>query len=333
MLPYGAIMATAGAAASAGRCGLQALVLPLLALAVAQALWVPTAGAWRHRRGFVAECVARCAIRRPREHTGIHTVPLGLAVIAGGVATLAADGAGRWAATLAWTCLGLSWLFTLLCVGRFAWALARRRAALWAVDGAWFLVPAALLGAGLAADAAGRLEAGNPATMLRTLALAAVVLGWFGYWAIAAAALLRIRRYGFRGVPQAPWWIGMGCAGLAAAALGTTLQGSSSHVWLQASLTDAMVATVIVAIILCVPVLAGSAAFLVYRCSYRARAAWPPTFSTAVFALGCLKSGEVLDSDPLRWLGLGAGYATLLFWAITIAWNTRCTCVARFEHR
>lgn len=326
-------MATAGAAVLAGRCGLQFLVMPLLALAVVQTMWVPIAGTWRHRRELSSVCRAWYAIGPAHEHAGIHTLPLGLAVIAGGVAALAAHGLGPWSWILAWLALGLTWLLTIVCVARFLWSLIVRRAPLQRVDGAWFLVPAALLGAGIAADAVARLESGNLATILRVLALAAVLCGWLGYWAVAGAALVRIRRFGLGGVPQAPWWIAMGCAGLAAAALGGALQIHVGDAWLLTLLRDATAITVVVAMVLCVPVLVGSAAFLLRRCRYCAPAAWPPTFSTAVFALGCLESGAVLNSDVLRLLGLGAAYATLVFWAVTIAWNTGCTCVSRFQHR
>lgn len=327
-LPYGAVMATAGASVLAGRCGLQVLVAPLLALAVAQALWVPCAGAWRHRRGFGSQCRAWCNVGAAHRHTGIHTVPLGLAVIAGGLATLAAGGAGPWSWILACAGLGITWLLTLVYVGRFGWSLAFRDVALHTVDGAWFLVPAALLGAGIAAAAVAPLVSGNAATVLGALALAAVLLGWFGYLAVACAALLRVWRHGLGGVPQAPWWIAMGCAGLAAAALGVVLPSAAKLVWLHRWLRDAMATTVVVAIVLCVPVLIGGAVFLLRHCRFRGAAAWPPTFSTAVFALGCLAAGSALHSSVLRSIGLGAGYATLLFWTVTMAWNTWCACAS-----
>lgn len=329
-LPYGAVMATAGASAVASRCGLHALVAPLLALAVLQALWLPLAGTWRHRRGFGSVCRACCAIGPAHEHSGVHTVPLGLAVIAGGLATLAASGEEPWLPAVAWALLVVTWLLTAVCVVRFAWSLVSRRAPLHRVDGAWFLVPAALLAAGIATDAMARVASGAASAGLATLALAIVVCGWFGYWAVAGVALVRVRRFGLGGVAQAPWWIAMGCAGLAAAALGVALQARATEGWLQAWPMGALVVTVVVAIILCVPVLLGSTRFLLQRCRYRGFAAWPPTFSTAVFALGCLEAGVVLKSPALHGLGLGAGYATLVLWAVTFAWNARCTCVTRF---
>ncbi|HEX7326846.1 MAG TPA: hypothetical protein VF292_16070 [Rhodanobacteraceae bacterium] len=332
-LPYGAVMATAGASTLAARCGLHALVVPLLALAVAQALWVPLTTTWQHRRGLGAQCRAWCTIGGAGEHAGIHTVPLGLAVIAGGFAALTADGAGTWLVVLGWVSLGLTWLLMVVCVGRFAWALAFRRTPLRSLGGAWFLVPAALLGAGIAADAVARLAAGSTAAILAALALAATLCGWLGYWAVAGVALARVWRFRLGGVPQAPWWIAMGCAGLAAAALGGAVRVPAGDAWLQQAFGGALVLTIVVAIILCVPVLVGSVTFLARHCRFRAAAAWPPTFSTAVFALGCLESATVLHAPALRLLGLGAGYATLVFWAVTMAWNTGRACACRLQRR
>lgn len=320
-LPFGAVMATAGASALAGQCGLQVLVAPLLALAILQALWIPIAVAWRHRVGFRLKWQAWWKIGPAHEHCGIHTVPLGLAVIAGGLVALAASGIVQWSWTLAFMCLGLTWLLTIVCLGRFLWSLITCECALHAVGGAWFLVPAALLGAALATDALAGLEPVGGATALAALALAGALFGWFGYWAVALTALIRVRRFGLGGVPQAPWWIAMGCAGLAAAALGRVLKGPGSGWALHAFLIQAMIVTCVFATILCVPVLVGSAVFLLGHCRFRANAPWAPTFSTAVFALGCLETGAVLQSATFRNLGLGAAYATLGFWVVTSVWN------------
>lgn len=320
-LPFGAVMATAGASVMARYCGLQDLVSPLLALAVLQVLWSLLAGAWRHRTEFSMGWRAWWAIGPAHEHTGVHTVPLGLAVIASGLVALTANGAAPWALTLAGTCLGLTWVLTLVCGGRCMWSLTSRGLALRAFDGAWFLVPAAFLGAVIATDAVAQRTTGRAAIFLVVLALAGALLGWLGYWVVAWVTLVRVRRYGLGGVPQAPWWIAMGCAGLAAAALGQVLAGPGSGLPLRAFLTHAMVVTDVFAMILCVPVLACSTAFLLRRCQFRASAPWPPTFSTAVFALGCLEAGDVLRSPTLRVIGLGAAYVTLVFWAVTMAWN------------
>lgn len=330
-LPYGAVMATAGASVLAGRCGLHALTTPLLALAVAQALWVPASGAWRHWREPHWLWRAWSATGPAQRLAGLHTVPLGLAVITGGLATLAAGDATFWYWMLACICLGLTWLLTVACVGRFVWSLVLCDVPLQTLGGAWFLVPAALLGAGMAADAIALRVSGNATSVLEALALAAALAGWLGYLAVAWAAMVRVWRYGLGGVPQAPWWIAMGCAGLAAAALGGAQAPYAGEVWIQESIRQAMAGTVAAAIVLCVPILVGGTVFLLHRCRYRAPAAWPPTFSTAVFALGCLGSGHVLHSPPLRLLGVGAGYATLVFWTVTSVWNAGYACTSHLR--
>ena len=332
-LPFGAVMATAGASAVAGRCGLHILVVPLLVLAILQTLWLPVAGIWRRRATFRMECRAWWKLGPAHEHCGIHTVALGLAVIAGGLVALAASGIARWPWPLAVACLVLTWVLTIVCLGRFLWSLVVCDCTLRMVGGAWFLVPAALLGAAIATDALAGFAPEAGATMLAALALAGALLGWAGYWVVALAALVRVWRFGLVGVPQAPWWIAMGCAGLAAAALGRVLKAPGSGWALHAFLVQAMVVTCIFAAILCVPVLVCSAAFLLRRCRFRAPAPWPPTFSTAVFALGCLETGDILQSPAFRSLGLAAGYATLLFWLVTMVWNVGHMGIDRFGDR
>lgn len=328
-LPFGVVMATGGAAVVASRCGLPALVAPLLALAILQALGLPLVGAWRHRAEFGLGWRSWWALGPAHEHTGVHTVPLALAVIASGLVALAAQAVAPCVSALAAACLVLTWLLTAVCGSRCLWALATRGSALRAFDGAWFLVPAAFLGAAIPTHAVASGLTGPAAGMLEALALAGALVGGIGYWIVAGVALVRVRRHGLGGVPQAPWWIAMGCAGLAAAALGTVAASERRGGPLEAFLIAAMVATAVVAVILCVPVLACSVTFLLRRCRFRGPAAWPPTFSTAVFALGCLETGAVLPSAAFRNIGLGAGYVTLAFWAVTTAWNARRTIVDR----
>lgn len=325
-------MATAGTSVLAGYCGLYVAVLPLLALAALQALWVPLAGTLRHRAEFRSWWSDCWSIHDAHEHSGIHTVPLGLAVIAGGLAALSAGGSAAWLSTLTGICLGLAWLLTVIYVGQFLWSLASRGFLLEKLDGAWFLVPAALLATGMATVKSAVLVSSDAAA-LDLLALGIVLLGWLGYWAVMVAAFVRIRRFGLGGVPQSPWWIAMGCAGLAAAALGRVIQSSMPGSLLHAFLVVAMLVTAIFAVVLCVPVIVVATKFLFMHCRYCETAPWPPTFSTAVFALGCLGAGEVLHSPIFQILGLAAAYATLVFWAVTAGWNMKCACVARLRNR
>lgn len=322
-LPYGAVMATAGAATLAGDCGLPWLAAPLLALAIAWAVWLLVAGVRSHRGEFALGWQPWFEVGFAGEHSGVHTVPLGVAVIAGGLADFAAARAGRSVLLLlAVAALGLAWLLTFVCIARFARALAKYPMDLPAVDGAWFLVPAAALGSALASLQLAPLLARGWALPLQWLALVAAVLGALGYVAVAVVAAVRVWRFGLYGVPLAPWWIAMGCAGLAAAALGAVADAAiPGALALHATLVVAMVGLEIVALALCVPVLVWGVRFLACDCGFRAAAPWPPTFSTAVFALGGLWAGKVLQAPVFHGIGIAAGFATLALWLVTVVWN------------
>ncbi|MFK2875771.1 SLAC1 family transporter [Rhodanobacter hydrolyticus] len=320
-LPYGAVMATAGASSMAGRCGLPSLVAPLLALAVLQAVWIPVAGTLRHRAEFRCGWASWLEIGPASEHTGIHTVPLGMAVITSGMSGLNSSlAAWPWLPPpFAW--LVATWLLTVAGGGRFACSLAVHGLQLKAMDGTWFLVPATLLGAAIATGDVATFMWGHAFATLEILALMSVALGWLGYCAVAVVALARLRRFGLENAPLAPWWIAMGCAGLAAAALGRVSHIVAGEVHLRTLLSETMVATSIFSIALCVPVLLGSARFLLRYCRFRNAAVWTPTFSTAVFALGSFQVGSDLPSAFFRSIGFAAGLATLVFWTVTAGWN------------
>jgi tellurite resistance protein TehA-like permease len=323
-------MATAGASVLAGPCGWPSLAVPLLGLAIVQAAWLPIAGLLRHGTELRLGGAGWWTIGPAQEHSGIHTVPLGLAIIASGLFTLSAREPGSWPLLPAEMCLGLTWLTTLSCIGRFGGSLAARGFSLKSLDGTWFLVPAVLLGTGIATEAMIPHCAPRWAGVLAAAALSGVLLGWAVYCMLAVTALARLYRHGLDGAPLAPWWIAMGCAGLAAAALGRVLEGEALGSPLRTFLSAAAVSSADVAVVLCVPVLVGGTWFLLRRCRYRAAAAWPPTFSTAAFALGCLQAGAVAPSQALRTLGIAAGDATLLFWAVTSGWNVKCAYAVRF---
>lgn len=225
-LPYGGVMATAGAATLAVACGLPWADAPPLALTVLQAVWVAATAVRDHRHDFAAWL----SLGTADQHTGIHTVPLGLAVVAGGIAHFGAFNIEPW---LPWAsaCLALAWLATVVCIGRCLTSLAVRGLALQAVDGTWFLVPASLLGVAIATVEVAQLLPGPTAITLTLnwLAWIGAMLGWAGYWAVLAVAAVRLSRFGLEGVPRSPWWIAMGCAGLAAAALGRVMD--SGAIW------------------------------------------------------------------------------------------------------
>jgi hypothetical protein len=84
-LPYGAVMATGGAAQLAGAYGLPGATRPLLWLAVVAAGWIAGRGVIRHRRELRLPLWAWTRIGPPGEHAGVLTVSLGLTVVASGL--------------------------------------------------------------------------------------------------------------------------------------------------------------------------------------------------------------------------------------------------------
>lgn len=315
-------MATAGAAALAEPRGLDWLTAPLLALAIAHAAWLAATAVPPHRNTWRALPTWLLTVRHPREHSGAHTVPLGLAIIASAMAGLGFAG-GRLVAApwLSGAFLLLAWLAGGVCIGRFELAVFRHPRHVTDVDGAWFLVPAVPLGLAIATADVAAHATGMPHAAFVWLALVAGVVGWISYWLVAAAAGRRVYKHGLGLPPRAPWWIAMGCAGLAAAALGKVLDTTAWPSTLQTPATFGILIAAFSALALMLPVTALSLRFLLRDCRCRNAAAWPPTFSTAVFALGCLAAGVTRHVAWWHGLGLAGGYATLMLWAATLGWN------------
>lgn len=327
-------MATAGASALAAPAGVPQLTAPLLVVALIQTVYIATVLCrqwWRKQRpGSCWGWDRRAYPEHPTAYAGLHTVPLGLAVVASGLASVGL-GRGQWVAqsgalvgtaVLSAVLLALAWLLSLVLLARFLQSVARHGLRLTETDGSWFLVPASVLGAALATAGVASLLSGPGVPVLHMLALAGDVLGWLGYWGVAAVVLARLKRYGLGGVPQAPWWIAMGCAGLAAAACAGPLQVAVGWpLWVRQGWTVGFGLSAVVGVALSVPVLVGSTVFLLRHCNFRGAAVWPPTFSTAVFALGCLHSADVPGLSSFALIGLWAARATVLFWGVTAAWN------------
>ena len=316
-LPYGAVMATGGAAQLAGACGLPGATRPLLWLALAEAGWIAGRGLVRHRNDLRLPTSDWAAIGPPSEHTGALTVPLGVAVVATGLSTQ--PGPAR---VLGAALVVLAWLSTVVFATRFS-VSAARRSVVTAVDGGWFLAPAALLGAGIAAGAYAGQALGLLGEILRWAALLAAGIGLLGYWAVAVIVALAIPRRGLGQGKRVLWWIAAGCGGLAAAAVGRAL--SAGGPWpaeVVALAHGAAIVTWSFAALLVVPILTASMRFLVVLARDRRierTAPWPPTFSTAVFALGALGTAKMLDLAAVADVGKVAAAATLALWVATAA--------------
>lgn len=321
-LPYGAVMATGGAAQLGEACNLTCVVGPLLWLALAEAVWIVGRGLVRHRHELGLPLSAWLRLGVPNEHTGVLTVPLGLAVVAAGLRTQpgAAEALG------AALCL-LAWLSAAVFVARFIVSFAH-----WPrtgnIDGSWFLAPAVVLGIAVAAAAyAGQAE-GALGEVLRWAALVAAGLGVAGYWAVVATGVPKVARRGLGGGPKVLWWIAAGCGGLAAVALRHALftGGARWPVSVVAVGRVMAVATWSVAAVLAVPIVVVSVLSLLRSHRVERAAPWPPAFSSAVFALGTLATGHITGVLAVVVIGKLTGAATLALWGVTAALHVPSPC-------
>lgn len=242
-------------------------------------------------------------------------MPLGLAVVATGLSTQPGP-----AKALGTALLVLAWLSAAALLTRFAVSVIRRGGTM-AVDGGWFLAPAALLGASTAAVAYAGQTVGVPADLLRWVALVAAAVGVAGYWSVAAGAALAVARQGLGQDRRVLWWIAAGCGGLAAAAVGRVLADGRALWPSDVAAAGHVVAgaTWSIAALLAVPIVVVSVRSLARTRRIVRAAPWPPTFSTAVFALGALATGKMLGVPTVTGVGMVMAGATLALWAVTAA--------------
>lgn len=317
-LPYGAVMATGGASALAGTGSLHPLALPLLWLTIAEAASIPVLRIWAAWRSHRRVRTIRPSTR-PERRFGEFTVPVGLAVIGAGLAglrSLAAHDAAMGVVVLAW-------LATLVLVVDVVAPVTVRRPRLAGVDGTWFLAPAALL-----ADAIGTVTVslrlpGPTRTDLGWLALVGCDLGVAAYTIVLGLATVRVCRKSLGGPHRAPWWISAGCAGLAAAAVGQVSRVAPVNIPSAVAAAPGFAATAvtlwIAASVLLVPVVALSVAYLTGWRRPEGSPPWPPTFSTAVYALGAIQAGRLGHLHFVGTVGVDAGLATVALWLVTAA--------------
>lgn len=287
-MPYGVVMATGGASAAAGFCGMPVTGLSLTGLAMVQALWI-------------AGWMARDRVSVQRWRFGLFTVPLGLAVIAQQLQALAPT-AGDVILTLSWS--------TAVVLG--CWGVACRfiaRASFAKADGTWFLAPAALLGAAAAT------AVGAHSQWPIRVAVVACLAGAAGYGAVILACVPRLPACGADGSPKAPWWIAAGCGGLAADALGRVAgmvaTGNMQH------LLDGLVVVVWAAgTVLLAAVLLGTAFHVWHRARGPWACVWTPVFSTAVYAAGTAVFASLTRSHAMQVFATAAAGATLVLWAV-----------------
>lgn len=328
-LPFGAVMATGVSSQVARALGVRVAVAPLLWVAIAECVFITARGAVRHRAEFRARPTIWTRLGPPGEHTGILTVTIGLAVTTVG---LAAE-TGWLAASLALLCLELTWTTGALFGARLMGALLKARPRLHDVGGDWFLAPAALLAAAIASVASVGHVGTAAGRMLAWAGLAAAAAGALSYWALTVVALIRVSKFQLDGSRRILWWIWAGCGGLAAVALAAVADvGGHTHAHptpgtaefdptLEAALRFASATTWAAGTVVLVPVLFISARHAISRRRIAPRFPWPPTFSTAVIAIGALDVGRLMPLAALEVVGKAVGYATLVGWLITATRN------------
>ncbi len=299
-LPYGAVMATAGASHLARQVGPHRWATPLLILAVVTAIAIPLRSVRQGRA--VREVLGG------EWSFGDFTVPLGLAVVAVGIAS---EG-GRLHDAAAPIVAGLSWLTSVTVLARLA---ATTRPRLHDVAGSWFLAPAAALGDALAVYAVA--PSGRAGSIAGWAGLLAGACGIVAYLVVVALATARILRYGLRGAAKAPWWISAGCGGLAAATAGRV--ADAGPIRIPGDGVQAVVVGLwLLACLALIPVVVVSLGHVLRGRGGRGRPPWPPTFSTAVFALGTLEAARWADSCALERAGRVAGWTTVALWCATV---------------
>lgn len=298
-LPFGAVMATGAAAQLCDLVGLAAAEPVLVAVTIAIAVAVTVKGV--------------AGIRRPgvvRLGFGHFTIPVGLGVIA---VTLAAGDAPAIVALrtgCVWAAWGSTAVLLVAVVGRLPWA----RPGLAAVNGVWFIAPAALLADAAAAVVLVRTAAPGVAAASVTVAVWCVWCGVVGYALLLVVATVRVVRSRLAGAPGVAWWIVTGCGGLAADALGHVSAVAPGGACPFAAVAVCCWA---VASAVFVPMAVGSVRALWRR--RRIGGAWPPAFSSGVYALGTAQIAALVPVLRVGPLAVVVAVETLAVWVAIAA--------------
>lgn len=339
-LPYGAVMATGLASRLAAIEGLHPLVRPLFWLAATEAVVIGILGfgrtwAGRRRAAAVGETDrapgrAVSSVSSPTRWAARATVPLGLAVLVGGLRDAAVPGRRVLAPVLLALAAAVALVVGagfLRSLGELATSGPRRRpvaTVVGAVSGAWFLLPAELAGLVVARPALGTVADRPALAWTATSLVLLALLAYCGLTVLAAAALLpptgSEAAAGSGG--RVVWWIWFGCGGLVAAAAVLARRGmpESARRLLAPVLLVGAEVTLLVGVAVAVGVVVLSLRWL-WLSGWRSsgRPLWPPTFSSGVLALGLLLVGAATHRSLLSSAGRIVGLATLGVWCATVA--------------
>ncbi len=313
-LPFGVVMATAALSQIAKLVHFTIAVKPFVWLAVAEVILIVAFRIPKIRFGFKIDPQVSTHTREYRFNPGMFTIPLGISVTAAGVLQ-------NYPGTL--VILGISlYIMAWLSEIGFLFDLAKHLAALVLseIDGGWFLIPASFLSLG-ATSLLGASSLGQGYHHLLYLtAMTSSVIGVVGYYLVVVLTVFRLLYRGFPKTHIVLWWISAGCAGLSSFALAKQL--SPVHISLSnttfAILKFIDTMTWSFGLLLLMPIVWFSLVHLFRLRHFPKSIPWPPTFSTAVFALGSFATGALVRSEWVYDLGVVTGTVALVLWAVTV---------------
>lgn len=307
-------MATAALSQISKLIGFKIAVKPFVWLAVVEVAMITAFRIPKIRFGFRVNPKASPTKLEYRFNPGVFTIPVGISVTAAGVlqnypGDLAILGISLY--IIAWL-IEIGLLFDL---GKHLKALELSE-----IDGGWFLIPASFLSLGATSLLSAFRLGQSYHHLLYWTGLTSSIIGLVGYYLVMALALARLLYRGFPKSHAVLWWISAGCAGLSSFALAKQL--SPLHISLNNTfrqvlrLTDTL--TWSIGLLLILPIVLMSLIHLLHLKHFPKSIPWPPTFSTAVFALGSFATGALVGSNLLHDLGVITGTIALIMWATTV---------------
>lgn len=247
---------------------------------------------------------------------GLFTIPLGLAVVSTGLLgtkfqLMTYAGYGMYI---------LSWISFIWLILRFLSPIISCRITRYQPDGGWFLIPAAGFGLGITTVAFSTQMKSPPIKLLAVIGIALVALSVLSYFALIISSGIRIRRFGISDTKRVLWWISAGCGGLGA--LSAVKQLDSKSVTLAPLITlclrSSAISMWVTGTILLIPIAMRSTRYVFSLNQLPKNTPWPPTFSTAVFALGTLSASTLFQTQFLNAIGTAAGISTIILWIATV---------------
>lgn len=291
----------------------------LVIIAFAEALFITVSKIYsfrtRHSKRQIPT-VGKNTSRESEVTSGLFTIPLGLAVISTGLISTELNPLLQLGYATFFACCAsyAVLLFQILVVQRC------NKIAIQNVDGGLFLIPAAGFGIGITLVV---LVPRIPPQISGPVAVASITLVTFstlGYFYVIVLSALGIRRFALSSTRKVLWWIGAGCGGLGALSTAKQLalrtieiSPTLQHLLRILALTMWSLGTLIL-----IPIALLSIQYLFRLENFPKNAPWPPTFSTAVYALGTITASQLIHSQAVHLIGVAASIITLLLWSCTV---------------